>query len=140
MSTTTSTSAKLQELITSKTMESLAKAETKKTPAKSTAKKSTAKKTTENPVAKAIKTAKSQAANNLVEEVISNREVKYLYPADCKDTLSRKKWRQAVRTELRKLETAMLRIENKNSKDFKAAEKKFNEAKNKYMKAGTKIA
>lgn len=136
---TTSTSAKLQEFITSKTMESLANAKDETTQ-KAEVKKSRAKKTNSNTVAKAVKVAKSQAANNLVEEVISNREVKYIYPEDCQDTLSRKKWRQKVRNELKKLETTMLRIEDKNSKEFKKAEKEFISAKKKYMKVGTKVA
>lgn len=142
MANNTNQVEKLQELITSKTMESLASAkeEKKTTTAKKTTSKPRAKKTEETTVEKAVKTAKKQAANNLMEEVISKREVKYKYPDDITGTLQRKKWRQSVRAELRKLETAMLRIEDKNSKEFKKAEKEFIAAQKKYMKPGTKVA
>lgn len=143
METTKKTTAeKLQEVITAKTMEAIAsapKAEVKKETPKKEA-KPRAKKTQATTEEKAVKAVKKQAANNLMEEVISKREVKYLYPDDIKDTLSRKKWRQSVRAELRKLETAMLRIENKNSKEFKKAEREFLAAQKKYMKKGTKVA
>ena len=113
METTKKTTAeKLQEVITAKTMEAIAsapKAEVKKeTPKKEV--KPKAKKTQATTEEKAVKAVKKQAANNLMEEVISKREVKYLYPDDIKDTLSRKKWRQSVRTELRKLETIFLNL------------------------------
>lgn len=72
---------------------------------------------------KAIKdTAKSQA-NSIKEEVISNRDVKYIYPEDVKDTLSRKSWRQQVRNKLYKLEREMNRIQDQNSKEYKKAKK-----------------
>ena len=140
MANNTNQVEKLQELITSRTMESLASAKEEKTTAKKTTSKPRAKKTAETTVEKAVKTAKKQAANNLMEEVISKREVKYKYPDDITGTLQRKKWRQSVRAELRKLETAMLRIEDKNSKEFKKAEKEFIAAQKKYMKPGTKVA
>ena len=58
---------------------------------------------------------------NLVESVISNRQVKYIYPADVNDTLSRKSWRQKVRNKLEALKMKMLEIADKNSKEFKSA-------------------
>ena len=74
---------------------------------------------------KVVKKVKKQAEVNLVEEVITKREVKYIYPADCQDTLSRKKHRQQVRNQLHRLELEMLRIEDKHSKEFKAMEKEY---------------
>ena len=58
---------------------------------------------------------------NLVESVISNRQVKYIYPSDVNDTLSRKSWRQKVRNKLDALKMKMLEIADKNSKEFKSA-------------------
>ena len=73
---------------------------------------------------KEVKAAiKGQVKTNLLEEVVTKREVKYIYPEDCQDTLSRKKYRQAVRNQLHKLELEMHRIEDKNSKAFKAKQK-----------------
>lgn len=85
---------------------------------------------------KVVKKVKKQAEVNLVEEVITKREVKYIYPADCQDTLSRKKHRQQVRNQLNRLELEMLRIEDKQSKEFKAKEKEYL----KFKKANVKSA
>lgn len=74
---------------------------------------------------KVVKAVKKEAAKNLVEEVVTQREVKYIYPEDCNDTLSRKKHRQAVRNQLHKLELEMHRIEDKNSKAFKEKKKEY---------------
>ena len=68
-------------------------------------------------------TPRNQA--NLVESVISNRQVKYIYPADVNDTLSRKSWRQKVRNKLEALKMKMLEIADKNSKEFKSAKKAY---------------
>lgn len=85
---------------------------------------------------KVVKKVKKQAEVNLMEEVITKREVKYIYPADCIDTLSRKKHRQQVRNQLNRLELEMLRIEDKQSKEFKAKEKEYL----KFKKANVKSA
>lgn len=85
---------------------------------------------------KVVSKVKKQAEVNLVEEVITKREVKYIYPADCQDTLSRKKHRQQVRNQLNRLELEMLRIEDKQSKEFKAKEKEYL----KFKKANVKSA
>ena len=74
---------------------------------------------------KVVKAVKKEAAKNQVEEVVTQREVKYIYPEDCNDTLSRKKHRQAVRNQLHKLELALHRIEDKNSKAFKEKKKEY---------------
>lgn len=62
---------------------------------------------------------------NLVEQVISNRAVKYLYPADIVDTLSRKAWRQKTRDELNKLKLILADIKDSDSKEYKVASKKL---------------
>lgn len=84
------------------------------------------------------KTQKKVEAN-LVEEVVTKREVKYIYPADCEDTLSRKKFRQQVRNKIHQLELAMLRIENQDSKEFKKAKKEYLEYKNQFVKESVAI-
>lgn len=85
---------------------------------------------------KASKAIKEEVKVNLIESVISKREVKYIYPEDCQDTISRKKYRQQVRNKLHQLELAMRRIEDKQSKEFKAKEKEYLEYKKGKVKEG----
>lgn len=100
------------------TKESKAKEEPKTKLVKTTTKKASKKEEVVKEVAK-------QQKPNIIEQVISNREVKYIYPDDITDTLSRKKWRQQTRNELRKLEREMLRIQDHNSKEYKSAQNKY---------------
>lgn len=100
------------------TKESKAKEEPKTKLVKTTTKKVSKKEEVVKEVAK-------QQKPNIIEQVISNREVKYIYPEDVVDTLSRKKWRQQTRNELRKLEREMLRIQDHNSKEYKSAQNKY---------------
>ena len=81
-----------------------------------------------------IKEVKQQQKPSIIEQVISNREVKYVYPEDITDTLARKKWRQQTRNELHRLELAMARIKDTNSKEFKAAAKSYEDFKKKVLK------
>lgn len=101
------------------TKESKAKEEPKAKLVKTTTKKASTKKE------EVVKEVAKQQKPNIIEQVISNREVKYIYPDDITDTLSRKKWRQQTRNELRKLEREMLRIQNHNSKEYKSAQNKY---------------
>lgn len=101
------------------TKESKAKEEPKAKLVKTTTKKASTKK------AEVVKEVAKQQKPNIIEQVISNREVKYIYPDDVTDTLSRKKWRQQTRNELRKLEREMLRIQDHNSKEYKSAQNKY---------------
>lgn len=101
------------------TKESKAKEEPKAKLVKTTTKKASTKKE------EVVKEVAKQQKPNLIEQVISNREVKYIYPDDITDTLSRKKWRQQTRNELRKLEREMLRIQDHNSKEYKSAQNKY---------------
>ena len=77
--------------------------------------------------------AKQQKVN-LVENVISHRSVKYLYPEDVVDTLSRKTWRQKVRNELHRLELKLNRIKDQNSKEWKKANKEYEDYKSQILK------
>ena len=81
-----------------------------------------------------IKEVKQQQSPSIIEQVISNREVKYVYPKDITDTLARKKWRQQTRNELHRLEREMFRIKDQNSKEFKDAAKKYEDFKKKVLK------
>lgn len=101
------------------TKESKAKEEPKAKLVKTTTKKASTKKE------EVVKEVAKQQKPNIIEQVISNREVKYIYPDDVTDSLSRKKWRQQTRNELRKLEREMLRIQDHNSKEYKSAQKKY---------------
>lgn len=115
----------LKEVKASKTQkpkeikESKAKEEPKAKLVKTTTKKASTKKK------EVVKEVAKQQKPNIIEQVISNREVKYIYPDDITDTLSRKKWRQQTRNELRKLEREMLRIQDHNSKEYKSAQNKY---------------
>ena len=101
------------------TKEYKAKEEPKAKLVKTTTKKASTKKE------EVVKEVAKQQKPNIIEQVISNREVKYIYPDDVTDTLSRKKWRQQTRNELRKLEREMLRIQDHNSKEYKSAQNKY---------------
>jgi hypothetical protein len=114
------------------TKESKAKEEPKAKLVKTTTKKASTKKLVKTTTKKAstkkeevVKEVAKQQKPNIIEQVVSNREVKYIYPDDVTDTLSRKKWRQQTRNELRKLEREMLRIQDHNSKEYKSAQNKY---------------
>lgn len=83
--------------------------------------------------ATAKEVAKQQKAA-LVEKVVANREVKYIYPEDVTDTLSRKTWRQKTRNKLHQLELAVGRIKDQNSKEYKKALKEYNDFKKQVLK------
>ena len=101
------------------TKESKAKEEPKAKLVKTTTKKASTKKE------EVVKEVAKQQKPHIIKQVISKREVKYIYPDDVTDTLSRKKWRQQTRNELRKLERKMLRIQDHNSKEYKSAQNKY---------------
>ena len=112
------------------------KAEAKEKEDSKAAKEKKVKKTKED---KLVNKTKKKVEANLVEEVVTKREVKYIYPADCEDTLSRKKFRQTVRNKLHQLELAMLRIENQESKEFKKAKREYLDYKNQFVKESVAI-
>lgn len=115
------------------TKESKAKEEPKAKLVKTTTKKASTKKE------EVVKEVAKQQKPNIIEQVISNREVKYIYPDDVTDTLSRKKWRQQTRNELRKLEREMLRIQDHNSKEYKSAQNKYITFQKKVLKVDEAI-
>ena len=127
---------KVPELINNQVSNSLKEVKASKTQKPKETKESKAK---EEPKAKLVKTTTKKVSKkeevvkevakqqkpNIIKQVISNRQVKYIYPEDVVDTLSRKKWRQQTRNELRKLEREMLRIQDHNSKEYKSAQNKY---------------
>lgn len=142
---------KVTELINNQVSNSLKEAKASKTQKPKETKESKAK---EEPKAKLVKTTTKKASTkkeevvkevakqqkpNIIEQVISNREVKYIYPDDVTDTLSRKKWRQQTRNELRKLEREMLRIQDHNSKEYKSAQNKYITFQKKVLKVDEAI-
>ncbi len=108
-----------------------AKAKTSKKEAKKEVKaeaKTSAKEAKKEKASKKEKLTKKlalQQAVEIVEKVAKERVVKYKYPEDVTDSLSRKTWRQKVRSKLRQLELAKSRIEDQNSKEFKEALKAY---------------
>lgn len=141
---------KVTELINNQVSNSLKEVKASKTQKPKETKESKAKeeskaklvKTTTNKVSKkeeVVKEVAKQQKPNIIEQVISNREVKYIYPEDVVDTLSRKKWRQQTRNELRKLEREMLRIQDHNSKEYKSAQNKYITFQKKVLKVDEAI-
>lgn len=82
----------------------------------------------------AVEDTAEQQKPSIMEEVISHRDVKYIYPEDVVDTLSRKTWRQKTRNKLRALERDMLRIQDQNSKEYKKAKKAYEEFRDSVLK------
>lgn len=141
---------KVTELINNQVSNSLKEVKASKTQKPKETKESKAKeepktklvKTTTKKVSKKeeiVKEVAKQQKPNIIEQVISNREVKYIYPEDVVDTLSRKKWRQQTRNELRKLEREMLRIQDHNSKEYKSAQNKYITFQKKVLKVDEAI-
>lgn len=141
---------KVTELINNQVSNSLKEVKASKTQKPKETKESKAKeepktklvKTTTKKVSKkeeVVKEVAKQQKPNIIEQVISNREVKYIYPEDVVDTLSRKKWRQQARNELRKLEREMLRIQDHNSKEYKSAQNKYITFQKKVLKVDEAI-
>lgn len=141
---------KVTELINNQVSNSLKEVKDSKTQKPKETKESKAKeepktklvKTTTKEVSKkeeVVKEVAKQQKPNIIEQVISNREVKYIYPEDVVDTLSRKKWRQQTRNELRKLEREMLRIQDHNSKEYKSAQNKYITFQKKVLKVDEAI-
>lgn len=141
--------SKLQELVSNSVANALATVSnsTKEGATPQVTNKETSKKktiaTAEAKVPKATKVTKKEQVTKevtkqqntaILEQVISNREVKYIYPEDVKDTLARKRWRQQTRNELHRLEREMYRIKDTNSKEYKAAKKAFDEFQAKVLK------
>ena len=121
---------KLQKLIMEKTMASISEApaatpskkETKKTPKSAPAKE--AKKETPKKEAKAPKEKKSSTVT---------REVKYIYPENCTDSLSRKKFRQQARASLKQFNTKLEKLDPK-SKEYKQVAQELKDFQSQFLR------
>lgn len=121
---------KLQKVIMEKTMASISEAsaatpskkETKKTP-KSTPVKE-AKKETPKKEAQAPKEKKASTVT---------REVKYVYPEDCNDSLSRKKFRQQARASLKQFNTKLEKLDPK-SKEYKQVAQELKDFQSQFLR------
>ena len=121
---------KLQKIIMEKTMASISEAsaatpskkETKKTPKSTPAKE--AKKETPKKEAKAPKEKKASTVT---------REVKYVYPADCNDSLSRKKFRQQARASLKQFNTKLEKLDPK-SKEYKQVAQELKDFQSQFLR------
>ena len=92
--------------------------------------------------------AKKQKAS-IKEKVVSEREVKYIYPLKEDENTGemremtkdeKKSWRQATRNEYRSLEREMNRfIQDQSSKEYKAAKKAFDAFTAQVLKPGMAI-
>ena len=121
---------KLQKLIMEKTMASISEAsaatpskkETKKTPKSAPAKE--AKKETPKKEAKAPKEKKASTVT---------REVKYIYPENCTDSLSRKKFRQQARASLKQFNTKLEKLDPK-SKEYKQVAQELKDFQSQFLR------
>ena len=123
---------KLQKLIMEKTMASISEAssaipskkETKKTPKSAPVKE--AKKETTKKEAQASKEKKASTT-------AVTREVKYVYPADCNDSLSRKKFRQQARASLKQFNTKLEKLDPK-SKEYKQVAQELKDFQSQFLR------
>ena len=98
------------------------KKETKKTPKAAPAKE--AKKETTKKEAQAPKEKKASTVT---------REVKYVYPANCTDSLSRKKFRQQARASLKQFNTKLEKLDPK-SKEYKQVAQELKDFQSQFLR------
>ena len=117
--------ARLQEVILEKTMASITGAkETKKTPKATAAAKAKAK-----PNAKASKKEEAKVEpKKTASKSATVNDSKYIYPADCTDALSKKKFRANARATMASYEKRLSTLKE-GSKEYKAIAKEFKEYK-----------
>ena len=78
-------------------------------------KKVTRKKVTPKPKEAQVQEAQeAKAVKKVIQETIIHRDLLYLYPEGCTDTLARKAFRQKARNSIRKLERKLRRMEKAN--------------------------
>jgi len=125
---------KLQEVITAKTIDSLNKGESKK------ATKAESKKTSKDEaiVVGKLKDKKSQKATapapvkskkeKKEKKESTPRELKYIYPADCKNSLDKKKFRATCRAQVKAYEKKLEGLKE-GTKEYKKVKAEFNDYK-----------
>lgn len=67
----------------------------------------------------AAKTAEETSKKAITQKVIVHKELKYVYPKGCVDTLARKAFRQKVRNALRKMERDLTKLKGDALKEAK---------------------
>lgn len=82
-----------------------------------------------------IITPKNEAS--LIEEVTSKRDVKYIYPEGCTDTLARKKFRQQIRNKVKSYYLKLNKMEE--GKDKRKLMREFERFYNSNVKKGADI-
>lgn len=125
--------SKLQEVILAKTMASLngkankntkaAKASTKETAKAANKKAGKSEKPATKPNTKATKEPKAKV----------EREVKYIYPEGCNNSLDRKKFRAQCRAAIHQFETKLEKAKE-GTKEYKAIMKEFKEYQAQYLR------
>lgn len=75
----------------------------------------------------------------LMEQVVSKREIKYIYPDDCIDTLARKQFRQKVRNKIHKMENQLFKMSDKTSKEYRKISKELKAYYSANVKEGAAI-
>ena len=121
---------KLQKLIMEKTMASISEAPAatpSKKEAKKTPKAAPAKEAKKEPPKKEAKAPKEKKASTVT------REVKYVYPADCTDSLSRKKFRQQARASLKQFNTKLEKLDPK-SKEYKQVAQELKDFQSQFLR------
>lgn len=88
---------------------------------------------------KILKKVSEKQGATLVEEVVSHREVKWLYPEDITTPLARKSWRQKARHEINKLKSELFDILDKGSAEYKAKEKELQAKEKAYLKSAAAV-
>lgn len=119
------TQAKLQKVILEKTMASISGAEETKKTTKTA-------KTKAEPKAKVSKKVETKAEpkKKVTNQSTGTKDSKYIYPSDCNDALSKKKFRANARATVASYEKK-LAASKEGSKEYKAILKEFNEYKSK---------
>ena len=77
---------------------------------------------TKKKVVKPNAKAKLEKTNKkvIIQKVIVHRELKYIYPRGCKDTVLRKAFRQKVRNAIRKMERDIDKLKGEDRRILKA--------------------
>lgn len=119
------TADKLQEVILSKTVNSITSDPEK---GKSTKKAITAKSPKKGET-KAVSTKSSSKAT----KKSSTREVKYIYPEGCSSSLEKKKFRAEFRAKAKRFETELSKVKE-GSKEYKKISKEYKEYKAQYLR------
>lgn len=95
----------------------------KEEPTKDSKKKKNLLPVEEEPTKVKSKTSKKSETKEVMLK--TPKEAKYNYPEDMEDPMSKKKWRHEKRNQLKALESALGKIKDKESKEYKKAEKEL---------------